>query len=172
MTLSDDERLVAVAKRAAARLKQRQAKIVFAESCTAGLIAATLSQTPGISAHLCGSWVTYRESLKTEALGVDPTILSQHSAVSAETTKAMVGGALQRSSEATLALAITGHLGPNAPEDLDGVVFIACQAKGTAAPTVKRFQLESTSRSDRQREAALQALVELNSWIDSREVNR
>ncbi len=100
-------------------------RVVFAESCTAGLIAATMATQPGISRYLCGSAVTYREEMKEAWLGVPPELLAKFSAVSAEVTQAMVIGILQRTPQATWGLAITGHLGPAAPPELDGVVFIA-----------------------------------------------
>lgn len=100
-------------------------RIVFAESCTAGLIAATMATQPGISRYLCGSTVTYRDEVKEAWLGVSPELLTKFSAVSAEVTQAMVIGILQRTPQATWGLAITGHLGPAAPPELDGLVFIA-----------------------------------------------
>ncbi|MGB7343284.1 MAG: nicotinamide-nucleotide amidohydrolase family protein [Pirellulaceae bacterium] len=156
-----------VSQRTAQLLSTVDAKLVFAESCTSGLLAATLSQIPGISAHFCGSFVTYRESLKSDALGVDPAILAAHTAVSRKTTRAMVDGALQHCTEATIALAITGHLGPNAPGDMDGVVFVACQTKAMQSPIERRFTLKSQTRMDRQQEAAWKAFAELNSLLES-----
>ena len=54
------------------RLRKR---IVFAESCTAGLLAATLGQIAGVSEVLCGSAVTYRNLTKANWLGIDPALL-------------------------------------------------------------------------------------------------
>lgn len=140
-------------------------KLVFAESCTSGLLAATISKVPGISQHFCGSFVTYRESLKIDSLGVDPETLAKFSAVSAQTSAEMLAGALQRCSESTIGLAITGHLGPNAPVELDGLVFIAC---GTSADSrVERVKLQSKGRQERQIEAAIAALERLNLTLDS-----
>ncbi|QDT13283.1 CinA family protein [Planctomycetes bacterium K23_9] len=158
--------LIAASTRTAQLLASTDSKLVFAESCTSGLLAATLSQLPGISQHFCGSFVTYRESMKSDALGVPPAIIKIHTAVSRQTTASMLEGALQQSSEATVALAITGHLGPNAPADLDGRVFIACQHKNGDAPTELHLKLESSQRTDRQHEAATAAFVELNSLLE------
>ncbi len=58
----DAQRLVDV-------LKRLDTKIVFAESCTAGLVSATLARVPGVSAYLCGSAVTYRDEVKTAWVG-------------------------------------------------------------------------------------------------------
>jgi len=167
MTKQEIETLAETALRSAKLLGDVQAKLVFAESCTAGLLAATISQIPGISQHFCGSFVTYRESLKTDLLGVETSLLAEYSAVSRETTLAMVRGALDRSSEATIALAITGHFGPGAPTELDGVVFIACQTRQMTASIERRVALESVGRKDRQQEAAMAAFVELNLLLET-----
>jgi nicotinamide-nucleotide amidase len=101
------------------------ARIVFAESCTCGMIAAVLGQVSGISEFLCGSIVTYRESSKTNWIGVSETTLAKHTAESIETTIEMAEGVLQKTPEATIAAAITGHFGPGAPEHVDGQIHIA-----------------------------------------------
>ncbi len=64
-------------------LKQQGVKVVFAESCTGGLIAASLAQLPGISDWLCGSAVTYRNETKRQWLGVSGENLIRRGAVSA-----------------------------------------------------------------------------------------
>ena len=70
-------------------LTTSNSRIVFAESCTAGLASALLAAVPGISAHLCGSWVTYREECKQAWLGVPAELLREKSAVRAEVTARM-----------------------------------------------------------------------------------
>lgn len=135
-------------------LRQRQ-RIVFAESCTAGLVVALLARRPGISQWLVGSAVTYRESAKQEWLGVSPDTLEAHSAESAEATLEMAQQVLRKSSEATLSLAVTGHLGPQAPAATDGHLWIASLARGRSRPLHQRhLVLQSTTREDRQWEAA------------------
>ncbi len=147
-------------------LSQPEEKVVLAESCTAGLVAATLARVPGISQSLCGSLVTYREASKMAWLGVEPGLLREHTAVSEQVTAAMVLGALARTPEATWSAAVTGHLGPGAPPELDGQIFIAvarrqmCASEPSpAAPTGKlvlqsRRRLTTESRTDRQEQAA------------------
>jgi PncC family amidohydrolase len=144
-------------------LNSGREKVVFAESCTAGLVAAELATVPGISQHLCGSMVTYREPSKTAWLGVEVKVLQQFSAVSQQVTDALATGVLERTKEATWCAAITGHLGPGAPADLDGKVFIAVarrEPNGGAGQIVKQLalRLRSSSRRDRQAEAAAAVL--------------
>ncbi len=141
-------------------LSQRATRLVLAESCTAGMGAALLAAIPGISAYLCGSFVTYREECKQAWLGVPAELLSRYSAVSPEVTEVMAIEALRRTPSATCAAAITGHLGPDAPASADGICFLACARNDRNPPRVERlrFALAARNRIERQREAA-QALL-------------
>lgn len=160
-----EQQLSDLAKLCAQRLLGSQQKLVFAESCTSGLLAATISQNPGISAHFCGSFVTYRESLKIDALGVDPNTLEQHTAVSEQTSGEMLAGAFDRCSESSIGIAITGHLGPNAPGNLDGLVFIAGGFADGSRSVQKRVELQAQNRQQRQYEAAIAAFMQLQSLL-------
>ncbi len=86
-------------------------KIALAESCTGGLLAARLSERPGASEYFAGAVVSYSNEAKTELLGVDPTLIEAHGAVSPEAARAMADGALARF-DADVACAITGIAGP------------------------------------------------------------
>ena len=144
------------------KLRKRKLRFVLAESCTGGLAAARLTGISGASEVFCGSMVTYRESVKTEWLGVSEDILSQHSAVSTEVTLAMARAVLKATPEASLAAAITGHLGPDAPEELDGILFAAilCResqalnSRSVPSPQPIQYRLQETGRAARQQEAA------------------
>lgn len=114
-------------------LERGTERVVFAESCTAGLAAAALASVPGISQCLCGSLVTYREASKAAWLGVDAKLIAEFTAVSRQVTAAMARGALQRTIEADWAAAVTGHLGPGAPTEADGRVYVAVARRVTGA---------------------------------------
>jgi nicotinamide-nucleotide amidase len=149
------------ARRLASALARRRCKLVLAESCTAGLVSAALARVPGISQWHCGSAVVYREHTKQQWLGVSRNTLRRCSAVSAPVARQMALGVLRRTPEADLAAAITGHLGPEAPPQLDGVVFIALCCRRGSEPRlvgVWRHVLEAAARLARQREAAAQVL--------------
>jgi|GEM_PF-406680 nicotinamide-nucleotide amidase len=108
-------------------LEQTGIQLVCAESCTAGLFSATLAQWPGISGWLCGAFVVYQTDIKYQWLGIDSMLL-QHpdiGPVSKEVTGMLTLRALDLTPQANVAIAVTGHLGPGAPELLDGVVFVA-----------------------------------------------
>ena len=86
-------------------------RIATAESCTAGLLAARLTERPGSSAYVTGGVVAYANEAKVELLGVDPELIERHGAVSEPVADAMADGALRRF-EADTAVAITGIAGP------------------------------------------------------------
>ncbi|MBS0205703.1 MAG: CinA family protein [Planctomycetes bacterium] len=116
--------LSSLVEQVAGLLKSSQTRIVFAESCTAGLVSAALGRVPGISEFHCGSAVVYRLDTKTRWLGVDSAILRDPGPVSSVVAIAMARGVLARTPEAQMSAAITGHLGPNAPAEQDGLVFV------------------------------------------------
>ena len=71
-------------------------RMATAESCTAGLMAARLTERPGSSAYVAGGVVSYSNEAKIELLGVDPALIERHGAVSPEVAAAMAEGALRR----------------------------------------------------------------------------
>jgi PncC family amidohydrolase len=142
-------------------LKERDVRIVLAESCTAGLAAASLAGIAGISQYFCGSAVTYRNATKTAWLGVSATEIEKHTAVSAAVSRSMATGILQRTAEAEFGAAITGDLGPDAPHETDGVIFIAIARRhGDTIDVIaaERIELQATGRCERQTEAAAMLL--------------
>ena len=143
--------------RLAGQLREQDCRIVFAESCTAGLVAASLARVPGISNWMCGSAVTYQEQVKQDWLDVSPADLQQYSAVSAVVTKQMATHVLEKTAPAMIAAAVTGHLGPEAPPGLDGVGFVAVAAREDGrviCEEVREFHMTRSERVARQFESA------------------
>ena len=168
MNSSVQESLSEAAQKLAALIAEHKLHIVFAESCTAGLVSATLAQVPGVSAWHCGSAVTYREETKTAWLGISPETIAEHNVVSEEVARQMATGVLRMTPEATISASITGHLGPNAPPELDGVAHIAVGQRGSDAISVvyaAKVQLTATERLPRQHEAALCVLQKASETI-------
>jgi nicotinamide-nucleotide amidase len=91
-------------------------RIATAESCTAGLLAARLTERPGSSAYVAGGVVAYANEAKVELLGVEPALIERHGAVSEPVAEAMAEGALRRF-DADTAIAITGIAGPDGGSD-------------------------------------------------------
>jgi nicotinamide-nucleotide amidase len=105
--------------------------IAVAESCTGGLLAATLTEIPGSSDVFDRGFVTYSNEAKTAMLGVPAATLEAFGAVSRETAQAMAQGALAHSG-ADLAAAITGIAGPGGamPGKPVGLVHLAAASRG------------------------------------------
>ena len=97
-----------------------------AESCTGGLLAATLTAVPGSSDVFERGFVTYANAAKSEMLGVPFWLIERHGAVSEDVARAMAGGALTHS-HASLAVSVTGIAGPDGgtPEKPVGLVHFA-----------------------------------------------
>lgn len=143
-------RLTAAANAVATLISELHLKLVLAESCTAGLAAAALGGVPGGSAWMCGSAVVYRTETKIAWLGVDPPHFQppEPDSVGPRTSQALVAALLRRTPEAEIAAAITGHLGPEAPADLDGRIFVRVEP----SPTIRdRFDNIEFAVSDRLR---------------------
>jgi nicotinamide-nucleotide amidase len=92
-------------------LLKHNMKLVTAESCTGGMVAAAITDIAGSSQVFERGFVTYSNESKTELLGVTPWMLQTYGAVSPEVAKAMAEGAL-KNSKADLAVSITGIAGP------------------------------------------------------------
>ncbi|MDH3209042.1 MAG: CinA family protein [Burkholderiaceae bacterium] len=92
-------------------LRAKGWRLVTAESCTGGLMAATCTAVAGASAWFERGFVTYSNESKSEMLGVPSELIVQRGAVSEAVACAMAEGALARS-HAQLALAVTGIAGP------------------------------------------------------------
>ncbi len=99
---------------AIARLNaQRRAPLTFAsaESCTGGLVAAMITEVPGVSAWFQEGAVTYSNAAKIARLGVSPALIEEHGAVSEPVARAMAEGCRVRAG-VDVAVAITGIAGP------------------------------------------------------------
>ncbi|HQX50957.1 MAG TPA: CinA family protein [Planctomycetaceae bacterium] len=165
--------LDSLAEKVFSELESLGAVVVFAESCTAGLIAATLARVPGMSRRLAGSFVVYQVDSKVAWLEIDPELIQRHDVVSREVAEAMAAKALEHTPHATIALGITGHLGPDAPPALDGTAWMAIAKRGgdvvatklslkpESEPDPQSMRAAIRIRRDRQQDAVCQALFAL-----------
>lgn len=128
-------------------LRAQQQKIVFAESCTAGLISATCGRVPGVSEVLAGSAVVYQIETKATWLEVDRRLLTDPGPVSQIVSESMAAGVLQKTPHANIAVSVTGHLGPDAPDKLDGVAWstFASESNGKVQLVSKQLHLLPTA---------------------------
>jgi nicotinamide-nucleotide amidase len=155
------------------KLLKNDVKLVLAESCTSGMVAAELGQIPGISSCFCGSMVVYQTESKIAWLGLDDRKLNDPSVgpVSAWASRNLVEHLLMSTPQATLAGAITGHFGPGAPSELDGMIYMAALYRNSSTVLEREFRLKKIAptgpgdiqaRRDRQMEAT-QVFLE---WIN------
>ena len=135
-------------------------RMVTAESCTAGLLAARLTDRPGSSEYIAGGVVAYANEAKTALLGVDPGLIAAHGAVSAEVAEAMAAGALLRFGADT-AVAITGVAGPGggtADKPVGTVWFHVALADGPPVSRCVRVPGERSDVRDRSTTVAMHLL--------------
>ncbi len=114
--------------------------IGLAESCTGGYIGHYVTQVAGASAYFMGSIVSYENKVKEQVLAVKPETLSTYGAVSEETVREMVTGAL-RVLNVDYALAVSGVLGPDGGTDRVkvGTVWMAVANKQETITKEFRF---------------------------------
>lgn len=125
--------LLDAARQTIALCVKHRRKIVTAESCTGGLVAALLTEISGASEVFERGFVTYSDDSKTDLLGVLPETLADYGAVSAEVAEAMAEGALAYSL-ADIAVSITGIAGPSGATATKpvGLVFFALATRDGA----------------------------------------
>jgi nicotinamide-nucleotide amidase len=121
-----DDALYKLAADVGSALKARGAVLATAESCTGGWIGEAVTAVPGSSDWYERGFITYTNVAKREMLGVAADTLKKFGAVSEETVKAMVTGALANS-HAQIAVGVSGVAGPSGgtPAKPVGTVCIA-----------------------------------------------
>ena len=135
-------------------------RIVTAESCTGGLVAAALTEIAGSSDVVDRGFVTYSNEAKLEALGVHEDILDTFGAVSVAVAWAMAQGALKHS-HADTAVAITGIAGPgggSAKKPVGTVVFAVARRDDPECKIADTKAFGDLGRSEIRRQAVLCAL--------------
>jgi nicotinamide-nucleotide amidase len=143
-------------------LGMKQATLATAESCTGGLVAERLTSIAGSSRSFLGGAVVYSNELKTTFAGVDPKLIEQHGAVSAEVAKALAQG-IRSKTGATTGLGVTGIAGPTGgtEEKPVGLVYIAV-AHGKETEVVERNFAGLTTQNTRERVRTLSAQAALD----------
>ena len=124
-------------------LRERGLVLATAESCTGGMIAAAITDIAGSSAVFDRGFVTYSNQSKTDMLGVSAATIEEFGAVSEETCREMLQGALANSA-ANIALATTGIAGPSggSAEKPVGTVYVGIAQRSNIR--VIKFQLSGS----------------------------
>ncbi len=152
-----DPDLYALSERCGCWLLGRNWTLATAESCTGGWVAKALTDVPGSSAWFERGFVTYTNHAKQDLLGVRRATLARWGAVSEQTVREMVAGALNHS-PATAALAVSGIAGPSGgtPEKPVGLVWLAWGRRGGAI-SAARYRFPGDREAVR-RQAVITAL--------------
>lgn len=120
-------------------LTRRGRTLATAESLTAGLLCATLTEVPGASAVIRGGLIVYATDLKATLAGVDRDLLDRHGAVHPEVAAQLASGAAH-ACDADYGLGLTGVAGPDPQDGVSpGTVYV-----GLATPertTSRKHQL-------------------------------
>ena len=145
-------------------LRFKKIKISFAESCTGGLLASSITSISGASKIFTLGLVTYSNQSKIKILKVPKKIIIKHGAVSYETCLSMIRN-LSKISRSNVSLSITGIAGPkggtkNKPV---GLVYIGIK-KGTKI-LIKKYLFKSKNRFEIQKASVKSALNLILSFI-------
>jgi nicotinamide-nucleotide amidase len=132
----------------------RGRRVGLAESCSGGLMAARITDTPGASEYLAGSVVAYSNQAKAELLGVDRGLIEAKGAVSPEVAEAMAIGALERFS-ADVAVSITGIAGPDGGSEEKPVGLVCFNARLADGTSIAREPVIPGGRADIRERSAL-----------------
>ncbi len=156
---ADDEMLEA---RVGRRLRERGESVTTAESCTAGGIAAKITDVPGSAAYFEQGFVTYSNEAKMELIGVRPGILDQCGAVSAQTVAQMAAGARERA-DADWAIAVSGIAGPGGGTEEKPVGLVHFALAGPRGVWHRRVHFRARSR-ERVRSGTVYSALALLLW--------
>ena len=119
------------------KLTKKKLKISFAESCTGGMLASSITSINGASKVFTLGFITYSNQAKIKILKVKKNIIKKYGAVSAECCREMVVN-LSKISKANINVSITGIAGPKGgtKEKPVGLVFIGTKFKRKTCPKV------------------------------------
>ena len=146
------------------KLNKKKLKISFAESCTGGLLANTITSISGASKVFNMGFITYSNQAKIKILKISKNIIIKYGAVSPECCKAMVVN-LSKISKANINVSITGIAGPNGGTKKKpvGLVFIGIK-NGNKIIIIKNL-FKSKKRKSIQRSAVKKAIKAVNSLV-------
>ncbi len=122
-------------------LNDRKLTCAVAESCTGGMIGASITAVAGSSAYFRGGVIAYGNEVKMRLLGVPEQVLAEYGAVSAETVAAMASGAAKLLG-ADCAVSVSGIAGPGGGTDEKpvGLVYIGVIVCGAIATFRHQFE--------------------------------
>ena len=146
-------------------LLSRNWTISLAESCTGGLVCATLTELAGSSEWFERGYITYSNEAKTDCLGVPSELIEAHGAVSEQVARAMVEGARNNSSS-NVAISITGIAGPSGGST-EKPVGTVCFGWATESQTLTKTMFFDGDRQRVRQQATEFALAEFIALLRS-----
>jgi nicotinamide-nucleotide amidase len=167
-----DVQLIALAAALLDLCRRKGLTIATAESCTGGLVAATLTEIAGSSDVVERGFVTYSNDAKEAMLHVPTATLARYGAVSRETAEAMADGAVARA-PVDLAVSITGIAGPGgatADKPVGLVHFGAASRGGQRLHRERRYG--DIGRTQVRRASVIEALELLRELAENEEARR
>tara|TARA_Y100001970_G_scaffold13063_1_gene14879 strand:+ start:457 stop:930 length:474 start_codon:yes stop_codon:yes gene_type:complete len=138
-------------------LRRKKLKISFAESCTGGLLASSITSISGSSKIFNIGLVTYSNQSKIDILNVPKQIIARHGAVSYETCLSMVKN-LSKISKSNISISVTGIAGPKGGTIKKPVGLVYIGIKKANKTLIKRYLFKSKKRNLIQKATVIKAL--------------
>lgn len=159
-----------IAERLVGLCREKHIQLAFAESCTGGFLGKLVTDIPGSSSVLWGSYVSYANAAKQKMLQVPEETIQRYGAVSAETAVSMAEGALDNSG-ADISCAVTGIAGPGGgtAEKPVGTVWFALAGRDRSSISLK-WQFSYPRRDLIRKRTASAALLMCEAFINRVEV--
>ena len=138
-------------------LRTKNYKISFAESCTGGLLASSITSISGSSKIFTLGLITYSNQSKVKILNIPKKIIKKYGAVSYETCLSMVKN-LNKISKTNISLSITGVAGPKGGTKQKPVGLVYIGVKKGNKTVVKKFLFKSKKRNSIQKSTVNKSL--------------
>ena len=146
------------------KLIQKKLKISFAESCTGGMLASSITSISGASKVFNLGFITYSNQAKINVLKINKALIKKHGAVSAECCKVMVKN-LSKISKAQINVSITGIAGPNGGTKSKPVGLVYIGVKRSNKLLITKNLFKQKTRIGIQKATVKIALKIINSLI-------
>ena len=146
------------------KLIKKKLKISFAESCTGGMLASSITSVSGASKVFNLGLITYSNSSKINVLKIKKSIIQKYGAVSAECCEAMVNN-LAKISKAQINVSITGIAGPNGGTKLKPVGLVYIGVKKSNKIVITKNFFKHKTRSSIQKASVKKSLEIIKSLI-------
>ena len=131
------------------KLKEQNLTVATAESCTAGMLSAKLTNLSGSSQYFNGGVVCYSNALKRDIVGVDSDLLDKHGAVSEEVASELASG-IAKKLNSDIGIGITGIAGPTGGNEKKpvGLIFVGIFYKNNVY--IKQYNLTPNRKVNRE----------------------